>query len=157
MAEDLFLSWDELHRDAKALAGLLAGRGPIGGAFRGVVGISRGGLVPAAVVARELTILTVEVVSISSYDHQKKGEPKLLKAAAAAGDGEGWLVVDDLVDGGDTMRLVSQLMPKALRAAVYAKPRGEPLLHVFARTLPQELWVHFPWDCAPRYVAPIAG
>jgi len=46
------VSWDQLHRDARALAWRLAELGP----WKGIIAITRGGLVPAAVVARELEI-----------------------------------------------------------------------------------------------------
>jgi len=44
------VTWDQLHRDARSLAEAVMSRGP----FRGIVAISRGGLIPAAIVAREL-------------------------------------------------------------------------------------------------------
>src|SRR5216684_1803883 len=50
------VSWDEFHRDARALAWRLAGAGP----FLAIVCVSRGGLVPAGIVARELGIRLVE-------------------------------------------------------------------------------------------------
>jgi xanthine phosphoribosyltransferase len=49
------VSWEALHRDARELARRVAAAGP----FSGVVAIARGGLVPAAIVARELEIRTV--------------------------------------------------------------------------------------------------
>ena len=42
------VSWEELHRNAKALAWRLNTLSPI----NGVIAITRGGLVPAAIVAR---------------------------------------------------------------------------------------------------------
>ena len=46
------VSWDQFHRDARALAWRLASSGP----FTGLVAITRGGLVPAAIIARELDL-----------------------------------------------------------------------------------------------------
>ena len=42
------VTWDQLHRDARALAWRLLDKGP----FKGVVAVTRGGLIPAAIVAR---------------------------------------------------------------------------------------------------------
>ncbi len=42
---------------------------------------------------------------------QVQGEVKVLKGVP--GDGEGFLLVDDLVDAGRTARIVRQLLPKA--------------------------------------------
>ena len=63
------VSWEELHRDAKALAWRLLEKGP----WTGIVAISRGGLVPAAVVARELDVRLVDTVCVSSYDDRSQG------------------------------------------------------------------------------------
>ncbi len=90
------VSWEQLHRDAKALAWRLAERGP----YARIVAITRGGLVPAHIIARELDIRLIDTVCISSYDDQTQREAAVLKSVA--GDGEGWLIVDDLVDTGKT-------------------------------------------------------
>src|SRR6188472_2345029 len=100
------VSWDEFHRDARALAWRLAAAGP----FESIVAVTRGGLVPAAIVARELGIRIIETVCVASYNHQSQGEIKILKAVAdevvkkSGGEGKGVLIVDDLVDTGKTAR-----------------------------------------------------
>ena len=108
------VSWDQLHRDGKALAWRLVDRGP----WQGIVAITRGGLIPAAIVARELDCRLIESVSIVTYDEEVKGEPVVAKSPVAAGDGEGWLVLDDLVDTGTTLKVVRALLPKAHYATV---------------------------------------
>ena len=141
-------SWAELHRDAKALAWRLAEAGP----WRGIVGVSRGGLVPATIVARELDLRVVDTVCIQSYRDQEQGALKVLKATGpevAAVQGEGWLVVDDLVDTGTTYRAVRQLLPAAHFATVYAKPSGRPLVDTFITEVSQDTWIIFPWDSEP--------
>jgi xanthine phosphoribosyltransferase len=145
------VSWQELHRDAKALAWRLSEMGH----FSAVVAITRGGLVPAAIVARELDMRLIDTVCVESYDHQNQGEVRLLKAPV--GDGTGLLIVDDLVDTGATLRLVRKLLPKAHYATVYAKPEGKPLVDTYITEVSQDTWIHFPWDTEPQYVAPIAG
>jgi xanthine phosphoribosyltransferase len=145
------VSWQELHRDAKALAWRLTEMDEI----EGVVAITRGGLVPAAIVARELDIRLIDTICVASYDHQAQSEVKILKAPQ--GDGTGMLIVDDLVDTGATARVVRQMLPKAHFATVYAKPSGRPLVDTFVTAVSQDTWIHFPWDTEPQYVAPIAG
>src|SRR5262245_21793410 len=109
------VSWDQFHRDARALAWRLAEAGP----FQAIVCITRGGLVPAAIVARELGIRVIETVCVSSYEHTTQGELRVLKRVAAevagvgGGEGRGVLVVDDLVDTGKTAKLVRDLLPRA--------------------------------------------
>ena len=74
------VSWDQFHRDSRALAWRLNGAGP----FEAIVCVTRGGLVPAAIVARELGIRLIETVNVVSYDHTKQGELKVLKGVAPA-------------------------------------------------------------------------
>jgi xanthine phosphoribosyltransferase len=145
------VTWDQLHRDARALAWRLVGRH-----FTGVVAITRGGLIPAAIVARELELRVIESVSVVTYDEQAKGEPVVAKLPAAAGDGEGWLVIDDLVDTGTTVQVVRALLPKAHFATVYAKPAGKPLVDDFVTEVSQDTWILFPWDTEPTFSVPLA-
>ena len=146
------VSWDQLHRDSKALAWRLLDKGP----WRGIVAITRGGLIPAAIIARELDCRLIESVSIITYDEEKRGEPRVAKPPAAAGDGEGWLILDDLVDTGTTARVIRGLLPKAHFATVYAKPAGKPVVDTFVMEVSQDTWILFPWDTEQQFVAPIA-
>ena len=137
------VSWNELHRDAKALAWRLAEKGP----WKGIVAVTRGGLVPAHIIARELDIRYIDTVCVSSYDEENQREARILKAVS--GDGEGWLVVDDLVDTGQTGRLVREMLPKAHFATVYAKPLGRPVVDTFVTEVSQDTWILFPRDTEP--------
>jgi len=151
------VSWDEFHRDARALAWRLADAGP----FEAIVCITRGGLVPAAIVARELGIRVIETVCVASYDHVTQSELRLLKTVAAdiralgGGRGKGVLVVDDLVDTGMTARLVRGILPAAHFSAVYAKPLGRPQVDTFITEVSQDTWIFFPWDTGLAFQPPI--
>src|SRR5689334_22024988 len=123
------VSWEEIRRDSVALADKVRARGP----WQGIVAVARGGLVPAALVARALGLRCVETVSVASYEREKLGTPTLIKTPVAAGDGAGWLVIDDLVDTGTTMTLIRDLLPKAHVGVLYAKPAGRALAHDFIR------------------------
>ena len=145
------VSWEQLHRDARALAWRLADKGP----WQSLVAITRGGLVPAAIVARELEIRLVDTVCVSSYDHKAQGSLQILKGVP--GTGEGVLIVDDLVDTGRTARVVREMLPKAHLATVYAKPAGRPLVDTFITEVSQDTWIHFPWDLELAYAQPIVS
>ena len=146
------ISWDQLHRDSKALAWRLLDMD----FFKGIVAVTRGGLVPAAIIARELDIHLVDTVCVSGYDWQdKKGDVELLKEIQ--GDGEGLLIVDDLVDTGRTAEVVRAMLPKAHFASVYAKPAGRPLVDTFITEVSQDTWILFPWDSEVQFVQPIIG
>lgn len=138
------VSWTELHRDAKALAWRLADAGP----FKGLIAITRGGLVPAAIVARELELRLIDTICCSTYDKTKRGaKVEVLKGTLAEADkGEDWLIVDDLVDTGVTADRVRQMLPKAHFATVYAKPAGKPMVDTFITEVSQDTWILFPWD-----------
>ncbi len=154
------VSWDQLHRDARALAWRLQGLGPDNGNWRAVVAITRGGMAPAMIVARELDIRVVDTVSVKSYDRQTQAEPRLIKAPQAeimGEGGEGVLVIDDLVDTGKTLELVRRLYPRAHFATVYAKPKGKPLVETYITEVSQDTWIFFPWDMALQYVEPFRG
>ena len=153
------ISWDQIHRDSRALAWRLDGHGPDDGAWRAVVAITRGGMAPAMIAARELDIRTVDTISIKSYDHQDQSDAQVLKRPdeAMMGDGTGILIIDDLVDSGKTLEVVRALYPKAHFATVYAKPKGRPQVDTFITEVSQDTWIFFPWDMALQYVEPYRG
>lgn len=144
------VSWEELHRNARALAWRLLEKGP----WKGIVAITRGGLVPAAIIARELEVRLIDTVCVSTYDHQDIRESRILKGVE--GDGEGWLIVDDLVDTGRTAIVVRNMLPKAHFATIYAKPAGRPLVDSFITEVSQNTWIYFPWDVELQFSQPIA-
>jgi xanthine phosphoribosyltransferase len=151
------VSWDQFHRDARALAWRLAGVGP----FDAIVCITRGGLVPAAIVARELEVRIIETVCIASYhDYKSQGGLQVLKTVSPdvvkLGQGKGVLVVDDLVDTGATAKVVREMLPLAHFATVYAKPLGRPLVDTFITEVSQDTWIYFPWDMGLAFQPPIS-
>ena len=153
------VSWDQIHRDSRALAWRLDGKGPNDGAWKAIVAITRGGMAPAMIVARELDVRTVDTISVKSYDDQSQSEAVVLKSpdSKMMGDGTGVLIVDDLVDSGKTLELVRSLYPNAHFATVYAKPKGEPQVDTFITGVSQDTWIFFPWDMALQYVEPYRG
>ncbi|NIY81051.1 MAG: xanthine phosphoribosyltransferase [Rhodobacteraceae bacterium] len=153
------ISWDQIHRDSRALAWRLDGKGPDDGAWRAIVAITRGGMAPAMIIARELDIRTVDTISVKSYDHQSQSDAVVLNAPneEMMGDGTGILVIDDLVDSGKTLELVRSMYPKAHFATVYAKPKGRPQVDSYITEVSQDTWIFFPWDMAMQYVKPYRG
>jgi xanthine phosphoribosyltransferase len=151
------VSWDQFHRDARALAWRLAASGP----FLAIVCVTRGGLVPAGIVARELGIRIIETVCVASYNHMNQGELAVLKQVAdsvvaiGGGRGQGVLIVDDLVDTGRTARVVRGILPEAHFATVYAKPLGRTMVDTFITEVSQDTWIYFPWDTGLAFQPPI--
>jgi xanthine phosphoribosyltransferase len=146
------VSWEELHRYSKALAWRLVELGQ----WNGLIAITRGGMVPAAVIARELEIRTIDTLCIASYDETEQGDLVVLKHVKQdVGDGTGWLVIDDLVDTGKTAKQVRALLPQAHFGTVYAKPEGRPEVDTFVTEVSQDTWILFPWDTEPQATQPI--
>ncbi len=154
--DEIIISWVELHRDARYLSETLHALG----SWQGIIAITRGGLVPAALVARELEIRLVDTICVSSYAApaggeaaHAQGEVTLLKGVP--GDGAGFLLIDDLVDTGRTAAVVRRLLPKAYFATLYAKPAGRPIVDTCVKEFKQDKWIHFPWDIEYRFATPI--
>jgi len=148
------VTWAEVHRDSKYLVRKLLPLGP----WKGIVALTRGGLVPATIIAREMEIRIVDTLCITSYDEQVQGSVTILKVPeqAAAEKGAGWLLIDDLVDTGTTAKAAREIIPEAHFATVYAKPKGLPFVDTYAHDVEQDVWVFFPWDTEPQYVRPLA-
>ena len=147
------VSWTEVHRDTKHLVRKLLAMGP----WDGIVALTRGGLVPASILAREMEIRIVDTLCISTYKEQLKGNVNVLKVPerAVAVGGEGWLLIDDLVDTGTTAKKAREILPKSHFATVYAKPLGLPVVDTFVSEVAQDVWVFFPWDTEPQYIPPL--
>jgi xanthine phosphoribosyltransferase len=147
------VTWDQIHRDAKALAWKLLDSGQ----YKGIVAVTRGGMIPACIIARELNLRMIETFCVASYDHKNQGDASILKNLAHLGGGEGWLVIDDLVDTGNTYKLIREHLPKAHFACVYAKPQGVPTTDDYVIEVSQDTWVYFPWDMEVQYIDPLVA
>jgi xanthine phosphoribosyltransferase len=149
------ITWEQLHRDCRALAWRLADIRPWGK----IIAIARGGLIPAAIIARELNVRYMDTVCVSSYNLREQGELQILKQAGSFEDNEAEeiLLIDDLVDTGKTASLVRRMFPGAYFATVYAKPDGRPLVDSFITEVSQDTWILFPWDAETKvhFVLPI--
>jgi len=148
------VTWAEVHRDSRVLVRRLMKLGP----WKGIIALTLGGLVPAAIVAREMSIRIVDTLCITSYDEQVQGRLTVLKEPeqAMASGGDGWLLIDDLVDTGTTLRKSRELLPNAHFATVYAKPKGIDLVDTYVHEIEQDLWIFFPWDTEPQYARPLS-
>jgi xanthine phosphoribosyltransferase len=150
------ITWEQLHRDCRALAWRLADLR----SWKKIIAIARGGLIPAAIIARELDVRYMDTVCVSSYNLREQGELQILKQVEAFEEesSEEILLIDDLVDTGKTASLVRKMFPGAYFATVYAKPDGRPLVDSFITEVSQDTWILCPWDAETKvhFVLPIA-
>ena len=152
--KDFPITWEALHLNTKALAWKLHEKNKN---WKGIIAITRGGMVPACIVARELEILNIETFCITSYDVKEQSTTKILKKPETVdNEGEGWLVIDDLVDTGKTFEIAREHYPKAHYACIYVKPLGLKQTDTYITDFTQDTWVHFPWDMENQYATPLA-
>lgn len=142
MSNKIYISWEDFHAQVKKLAAKIKEKGE----FNRIIAISRGGLIPAGILAYELDIRDCDVINMSSYDGEIKRQDNAIEIKGLlANVDEKSLIVDDLSDSGRTLNLLHKEYPKAVRVCVYAKPQGQTSCEIFAQELPDH-WVVFPWD-----------
>ncbi|HHF6577124.1 TPA: xanthine phosphoribosyltransferase [Haemophilus influenzae] len=153
MSEKYVVTWDMFQMHARKLSERLLPASQ----WKGIIAVSCGGLFPAAVLARELGLRHIETVCIASYhDHNNQGELQVLHAAQVPNGGEGFIVVDDLVDTGNTARAIRQMYPNAKFVTVFAKPAGAELVDDYVIDIPQNTWIEQPWDLGLTFVPPLS-
>lgn len=137
------ISWDDIKTDSAALAAKLKAEFQVPDK---ILAITRGGLIPAALVTRSLNIKVIETMGIETYHDQtqsdlvkilKKCDPAFLKDT---------LIIDDLVDTGKTYSYLRDLTENCLFATLYAKPLGAEFTDCYVRDFEQHIWVDFPWE-----------
>lgn len=149
MSEKHVVTWDMLQMYARIMAERLLPAED----WKGIIAVSRGGLVPSALLARELGIRYVDTVCISSYDHDQQRELTIIKHAGDHGDG--FLIVDDLVDTGSTAQAIRKIYPKAKFITIFAKPSGRNIVDDYIIDIPQNIWIEQPWDMGLTFIPPI--
>ena len=143
------ISWEQFHKDCRILAKKLIAVGT----FKKMVAVTRGGLFPAGIIARELEIRDIDTICIASYDEYAHGSLVQIKPSVIEGDGEGVLIVDDLVDSGKTLEFIRKKYPKAHYATVYAKEKGVRFVDTYVSMM--DCWVLFPWEGVMQPAKPL--
>jgi len=142
------VSWDELDRLIAELAARLVGEH-----FDLMLAITRGGLVPAGMLAYRLRIRNILVAAVEFYDdHGQPGpHPTFLQFPAdPLLRGQRILIVDEVWDSGTTIHAVSERVRQAggipTTAVLHWKPThsvvpGEPDVHAVTT----DAWVVYPF------------
>lgn len=144
MTTKLYIKWDEFHQHTKNLCQKIKASGQ----YDKIVAISRGGLIPAGIIAYELDIRNSQAINISSYDnsYDRREDKDIEISCNVVGDvDEKTLIVDDLSDSGRTFRILRGIYPNAKYVAVYAKEQGASMVDIYEKEMPDE-WIVFPWD-----------
>lgn len=143
MPTDLPVTWNEIHVLSKTVSDILRRSEQ---SWDRLIAVTRGGMVPACLVARELDIRTIDTISVKSYDHQSQSAAQILKSPENLGTGKGCLIIDDLSDTGNTFKALRQILPDATYACLYVKPQGQPQTDFYAAEVTQDTWIYLPWE-----------
>jgi uncharacterized protein len=141
-----YISWSEYGNLAEALAEKVRANGK---KYDLVVGIARGGIPIAMVVSDHLNV-KIDFVNVKSYnDIGKRTAPRILSTLTEGVEGKDILLVDDLVDQGDTMSFMSRYLtnqkPKSLETAVlFKKPWSKTEPNYFLESVSE--WIVFPFE-----------
>lgn len=142
------VSWDDLDRLVADLAERLAGE-----RFDVMLAITRGGLVPAGMLAYRLRIRNILVAAVEFYDDEGRPGPHptfLQFPADPLLRGQRILVVDEVWDSGTTIHAVTTRILQAgglpTTAVLHWKPErsvvpGEPDVHAVTTSA----WVVYPF------------
>lgn len=142
----LALSWQSIHDAIDSLYYQIQPLKP-----HLIVAIARGGLIPGTLLSHKLNVC-VEVVHASAYQGTRRALEKPITV-------EGWkteynhhkvIIVDDILDSGDTYRAIQSQESGALFHARYAvlvhKIPNERLVPIHYARVPKDVWVKFPWE-----------
>ncbi len=144
-----YVSWDELYARCHAVAEQIKSSDHN---FTKILAVTRGGAIPAGIIAYALNIKNVETISIETYGgkgDQEIGELSLIKNAQPEFFKD-TLVIDDLVDTGTTFKHIREKSENCFFAAPFAKPKGKPMIDFYDLDIPQDTWIYFPWDVEPK-------
>ncbi len=151
MSKELVISWEEFHSKAHQLGQQLSALR----SWTGLVAVTRGGLVPTALVSQEINTKNIQTICIESYAHQEHALKSITHHTPILKDeGDGWLFIDDLSDTGETFKIIHKLFPKAHCACVYSKPEGQKETDTYLQGISQNTWIYFPWELEAQKFAP---
>ncbi len=142
--EYLYISWKDMQQ---AVENAIKN---IDHPIKGIIAVTRGGLVPAGFIAQQMEIKNIKVACLESYadDSNTQGEVRSLLPLPDAEELHEYIFVDDIVDSGKTIKYLKQKYPTIKHLVLFAKPRSVSLLDYHGRLLtPEECkkWLVFPW------------
>jgi len=146
-----YIDWNQIYRDIDNLSMLVA----LKKKPDAIVAIGRGGLIPATILSYNLNIKVIQNFQIESYEGETNtGVHKLWQSPefhfVEAFSGKNILVVDDLADSGNTLRLVKRFFEykniNLLFATLYTKKGTAFTPDVSLREYSTEEWIVFPWE-----------
>lgn len=143
MDNKIYISWTEFHQDVKNLCKKIKQSDR---KYNKIVAISRGGFIPAGIIAYELDIRNTSVVNIISYNGAEQTKLEKIDNLEIVGKvDDKTLIIDDLSDSGQTIKVMRQNFPKGTYVTIYAKEKGKSFPDIYEKAMPDK-WLVFPWD-----------
>lgn len=146
--EYLPFSWEETEKSMHSIAGSISASGFMPDA---IIGISRGGLVPARLLSDYLDVPLLYTFRISFYTGigERKEIPEVTQPLSVGIKGKNILVVDDVSDSGKSLALAKEYLapmaPTSIKtAAIHFKPGSIFKPDFFDSTT--KAWVVYPWE-----------
>lgn len=153
--EYIHKSWDEFHCDCRTLAKKLIKQYDMK-KIKGIIAISRGGIIPSGILAKELSIRNIDTICIESYTEESRKEDLIIiKSPTIDNEGENYIFIDDLIDTGRTIKYIKEKFPKSIIVTIYAKPLARKLVDLYVKPIKQYLWLLFPWDLELKKAKPL--
>lgn len=147
-------SWSDIHSRCKQIASFVKNHLPIQPKI--IIGIARGGLIPAVIISHYLNISGVIAAYYSSHAGEgDKKQPNILPQVTV--DNYPLLIVDDIEGSGNTLKEVTEHYKNGLPqdvdtcrvySAVLVRKHLPNAKHVsdFWAGNAQDVWVTFPWE-----------
>jgi len=146
MVEFRYINWTEYGNLADALAEKIRSHGEH---YDLVIGIARGGI-PVAMVVSDHIDVKLDIINVKSYEGLgERVRPRILSTLTESIKEKRVLLIDDLVDQGETVAIVSEFLrtqsPALLKTAVlFMKPWSKTEPDYFLEVV--DKWIVFPWE-----------
>ena len=128
--------------------------------FDCIIGIAKGGCIPATLISYQLDVPTFKTIQIKSYTDSNKRSNTIFSSGTLSLFDElskynRVLVVDDLADSGKTLSDFEKLynyladtvkVPWINTACLYYKSKSEFKPDFYAQEVKDEAWLDFPWE-----------
>lgn len=144
--EKLYLNFDEIKHLSDILAQKIAADcADLSQAT--LVAVSRGGLIPAQLIAYKLNIRDIRVMKLISYDEDNVRQEIKDISTDRLFDGADVYFIDDLADSGATVRYIRKKFPTARLCCLLEKTCCNKHPDITAcEGIKENTWVIFPWD-----------
>jgi hypoxanthine phosphoribosyltransferase len=143
------LTWPQIEKDVSELASLFPDT------FDVIIGVGRGGLIPAVLLSHRLNIRSIFNFSVQTYNENNESleedvNQELDHHFIAKYSNKKILVVDDLSDKGKTLHYINKYLNDhklaATFATLYIKEGTTFIPNFYIKSFNDHQWLIFPWE-----------